>query len=242
MNLIIDQGNTVCKVAIATEEELVQCYTFPHLSLRDAGQILSAHPSLEAAIYSSVARVDKPLLGLLSERLPSVVMVDEHTAVPLEVAYDRKRLGSDRLAAVVGAYSLAPRERELLIVDSGTAITFERVTGSGTYLGGNISPGLYTRLKALNHFTSRLPLLSDLEDTSLGYGTTTQEALSRGALRGLIYEVDGYIRSLRSLHPEAVVYLTGGDAQMIQELLEEDVYVEPNLVLFGLNKILEYNK
>ena len=213
----------MCKVAIATEEELVQCYTFPHLSLRDAGQILSAHPSLEAAIYSSVARVDKPLLGLLSERLPSVVMVDEHTAVPLEVAYDRKRLGSDRLAAVVGAYSLAPRERELLIVDSGTAITFERVTSSGTYLGGNISPGLYTRLKALNHFTSRLPL-------------------SRGALRGIIYEVDGYIRSLRSLHPEAVVYLTGGDAQMIQELLEEDVYVEPNLVLFGLNKILEYNK
>ena len=61
-------------------------------------------------------------------------------------------------------------------------------------------------------------------------------------MRGLIYEVDGYIRSLRSLHPEAVVYLTGGDAQMIQELLEEDVYVEPNLVLFGLNKILEYNK
>ena len=182
----------MCKVAIATEEELVQCYTFPHLSLRDAGQILSAHPSLEAA--------------------------------------------------VVGAYSLAPRERELLIVDSGTAITFERVTSSGTYLGGNISPGLYTRLKALNHFTSRLPLLSDLKDTSLGYGTTTQEALSRGALRGLIYEVDGYIRSLRSLHPEAVVYLTGGDAQMIQELLEEEVYVEPNLVLFGLNKILEYNK
>ena len=232
----------MCKVAIATEEELVQCYTFPHLSLRDAGQILSAHPSLEAAIYSSVARVDKPLLGLLFERLPSVVMVDEHTAVPLEVEYDRKRLGSDRLAAVVGAYSLAPRERELLIVDSGTAITFVRVTSSGTYLGGNISPGLYTRLKALNHFTSHLPLLSDLKDTSLGYGTTTQEALSRGALRGLIYEVDGYIRSLRSLHPEAVVYLTGGDAQMIQELLEEDVYVEPNLVLFGLNKILEYNK
>ena len=129
----------MCKVAIATKEELVQCYTFPHLSLRDAGQILSAHPSLEAAIYSSVARVDKPLLGLLSERLPSVVMVDEHTAVPLEVAYDRKRLGSDRLAAVVGAYSLAPRERELLIVDSGTAITFERVTSSGTYLGGNIT-------------------------------------------------------------------------------------------------------
>ena len=128
----------MCKVAIATEEELVQCYTFPHLSLRDAGQILSAHPSLEAAIYSSVARVDKPLLGLLSERLPSVVMVDEHTAVPLEVAYDRKRLGSDRLAAVVGAYSLAPRERELLIVDSGTAITFERVTSSGSTLGSRL--------------------------------------------------------------------------------------------------------
>ena len=110
MNLIIDQGNTVCKVAVAAQGRLVQHYTYPHLSLREAGQVLSAHPDLEAAVYSSVARVDKPLLGLLSERLHSMIKVDETTAIPLEVAYDRKRLGSDRLAAVVGAYSLAPRE------------------------------------------------------------------------------------------------------------------------------------
>ena len=242
MNLIIDQGNTVCKVAVAAEGRLIQHYTYPHLSLREAGQVLSAHPGLEAAIYSSVARVDKPLLGLLSERLHTMVKVDETTAIPLEVAYDRKRLGSDRLVAVVGAYSLAPKGSDLLVIDSGTAITFERITQLGVYLGGNISPGLYTRLKALNHFTSRLPLLSDLEDTTLGFGVTTQEAISRGVLQGLIYEVEGYIKALRRTNPEAVVFLTGGDAQMIQELLSEEVCVEPDLVLYGLNKILEYNR
>ena len=110
------------------------------------------------------------------------------------------------------------------------------------YLGGNISPGLYTRLKALNHFTSRLPLLSDLEDTTLGFGATTQGAISRGGLQGLIYEVEGYIKALRQTNPEAIVFLTGGDAPMIQELLSEEVCVEPNLVLYGLNKILEYNR
>ena len=128
----------MCKVAIATEEELVQCYTFPHLSLRDAGQILSAHPSLEAAIYSSVARVDKPLLGLLSERLPSVVMVDEHTAVPLEVAYDRKRLGSDRLAAVVGAYSLAPRRPLPSSVSQAQARILEGISPQDSTLGSRL--------------------------------------------------------------------------------------------------------
>ena len=132
----------MCKVAVAAQGRLVQHYTYPHLSLREAGQVLSAHPDLEAAVYSSVARVDKPLLGLLSERLHSMIKVDETTAIPLEVAYDRKRLGSDRLAAVVGAYSLAPKGSDLLVIDSGTAITFEHITQQGVYLGGNISPGL----------------------------------------------------------------------------------------------------
>ena len=89
MNLIIDQGNSVCKVAVADGGELIAHYSFPQVSLREAGVILSDHPALQAAIYSSVAAVDKMLLSLLAERLPTVLQVDEYIAVPVNVAYDR---------------------------------------------------------------------------------------------------------------------------------------------------------
>ena len=196
MNLIIDQGNTVCKVAVAVGKELHKHCTYPQLSLRDVHQILAVYPDIDAAVYSSVAQVDQPLLGMLSERMPLVIEIGASTPVPLEIRYDRARLGSDRLAGVVGAYS--------------------RV--------------------------GRLPLLSDLEDLTLGFGQTTREAISRGVLQGIVYEIDGYIQALRAAHPDAVVYLTGGDATLIQETLRQEVCVDPDLVLYGLNEILEYNK
>lgn len=242
MNLIIDQGNTVCKVAVAIGRELHKHCTYPQLALRDVHQIFEAYPEITAAVYSSVARVDQALLGLLAERVPLVIEIGADTAVPLELRYDRARLGSDRLAAVVGAYARSRGAQELLVVDAGTAITIERVTASGVYLGGNISPGLYTRTKALNHFTSRLPLLTDLEDLSLGFGQSTQQAISRGVLQGIRYEIEGYIQSLRAAHPTAQVYLTGGDAALIKQTLELEVTLDPDLVLYGLNEILEYNK
>ena len=140
MNLIIDQGNSVCKVAVADGGELIAHYSFPQVSLREAGVILSDHPALQAAIYSSVAAVDKMLLSLLAERIPTVLQVDEHIAVPVSVAYDRKRLGSDRIAAVVGAHALAPEGASLLVIDLGTAITYEQITPKGGIYRGGISP------------------------------------------------------------------------------------------------------
>ena len=73
MNLIIDQGNSVCKVAVMDKGEFVAHYSFSQVSLREAGSILSDFPNLQAAIYSSVAGVDKLLLSLLTERIPVVL-------------------------------------------------------------------------------------------------------------------------------------------------------------------------
>ena len=242
MNLIIDQGNSVCKVAVMDKGEFVAHYSFSQVSLREAGSILSDFPNLQAAIYSSVAGVDKLLLSLLAERIPVVLQVDEHIAVPVRVFYDRKRLGSDRIAAVVGASALASEEAGLLVIDLGTAITFERITPEREYIGGNISPGLYTRLKALNHFTSRLPLIQDLVPTTAAFGTTTSEAISSGVLRGVLHEIQGYIDEAREQDPQVEVFVTGGDASLIEAYLPREVRVEPDLVLYGLNQILEYNR
>ena len=242
MNLIIDQGNSVCKVAVVDAGEFIAHYSFPQVSLREAGSILSDYPDLQAAIYSSVAGVDKLLLSLLAERIPTVLRVDEYIDVPVRVRYDRKGLGSDRLAAVVGASALAPQGVSLLVVDLGTAITFEQITPNGEYIGGNISPGLYTRLKALNHFTSRLPLLHDLVSPVRAFGTTTAEAISSGVLHGVVHEIKGYIDEAKANDPQVQVFVTGGDASLIESYLPQEVRIEPDLVLYGLNKILEYNR
>lgn len=241
MNLVVDQGNTVCKVAVCDKDRVIKSYALPKLSLREAVRIIDRHPGLSGSIYSSVGGFDRYLLRVLRDRIPNTIYLDDTISVPISVKYNRRELGADRLAAVVAAHKLAPKGREVLVVDSGTAITFERISSDGLYLGGNISPGLSTRLKSLHHFTSRLPLLS-YSDVNVDIGTCTKEAILKGVLKGLCYEIDGYINELRRIYPDVVVILAGGDSILFQKELMNQVYVMRNLVVLGLNLILEYNK
>ncbi len=212
----------------------------PALTQQALDEILQAYPAIQSAIYSSVGREASDTTRVLATRIADLHIVGSETRVPLSVAYDRSTLGSDRLAAVVGAYSLAPCH-EILVLDAGTAITYERISASGTYLGGNISPGLYVRLKAMHSYTCRLPQIDDIEIEG-GFGVDTASAMARGAALGLAYEIDGYIRALKAEYPDARIYMTGGDADGITELMSHDVEIVPDLVLLGLNQILEYNK
>ncbi|WP_329905048.1 type III pantothenate kinase [Porphyromonas pogonae] len=243
MNLVIDQGNSICKVAIYEGDIMVCNYAFPRLSLMDAKDIILEYPDLKRAIYSSVGGVDKYLIRLLKDYIPFTIAVDKDTPMPIRVNYDRSTLGSDRLAVAVAAFELTGGGREIFVIDSGTAITYERVSADGVYLGGNISPGFQTRFKALHHFTSRLPLVeySDVAEGYSPFGSNTREAIESGVTRGLVYEIDGYIDDLRMTHPDLVVYLTGGDSQYFECKIKNDITVVKDLVLLGLNRILEYN-
>lgn len=240
MNLIVDQGNTVCKLAICQADHIVDIYTTKHLTRELLVEILGKY-AVRYAIYSSVGAWEDDVPALMTEYIRHLWVVDKQTPVPISVAYDRTTLGSDRLAAVVGAEYLSPG-CELLVIDAGTAITYERVSADGLYLGGNISPGLHVRLKSLHGFTSRLPLLDDM-DYTLGYGLDTISAMQHGVALGVVYEIEGYINSLRRDYPELKVYLTGGDADQLAAVVEmTGVELSHDLVLLGLNRILEYNK
>ncbi|MCD8193274.1 MAG: type III pantothenate kinase, partial [Tannerellaceae bacterium] len=148
-------------------------------------------------------------------------------------------LGKDRLAAAVGANYLQPG-KDLLIIDAGTAITYEVVEAAGIYTGGNISPGMTTRFRALNHFTEKLPLVAEKEDIPpIGYNTET--AIQAGVVNGIIYEMDGYINDLRVKYPGLLVFLTGGHSFYFERRLKNSIFADINLVMTGLNRILEYN-
>lgn len=162
------------------------------------------------------------------------------TRVPIINKYSTPlTLGSDRLAAVVGANWLQPG-RDVLVIDIGTCVTFDFINSSGEYLGGNISPGPTMRLKALNHFTARLPLVERRGDTP-DFGTDTTTAIRSGVMNGIKYEIEGYIHSFLAKYPQLFVYLTGGVHLNLQFSENLSIFADDFIVPKGLNRILEYN-
>ena len=149
-------------------------------------------------------------------------------------------MGRDRIAGVAGAQVLFPN-RSCLVIDIGTCVTFDVIDAKGMYLGGNISPGVELRLKAMSTFTARLPLVKRGKLGKL-IGNSTTSALQLGATSGTLHEIQNFINEARALYKGLNVILTGGDAHFFAEQLKTKIFVNPNLVLIGLNKILEINE
>ena len=174
-------------------------------------------------------------------RLPfPILRFTPDTPIPITNRYRTpETLGSDRLAAVIGASSLKPG-KDLLIIDAGTCITYEVIDARGNYWGGNIAPGMQMRLRALHEFTARLPLV-EAEGEVPGMGYNTETAIRSGVLRGMKYEIEGYIKSMRSKFPHLLVFLTGGDHINFDTNIKNIIFSDKYIVPRGLNKILDYN-
>ena len=143
------------------------------------------------------------------------------------------------LAAVVGANEQFPHN-DILVIDAGTCITYEFIDSKGQYHGGNISPGMQMRYKALHQFTGRLPLI-DSNGRKLPMGRDTETAIRAGVLKGMEYEISGYIEAMKHKYPELLVFLTGGDDFSFDSSVKSAIFADRFLVLKGLNRILNYN-
>ena len=239
MNLIIEQGNTSSKVAIYQAGHVVDSFVYKKLTKELLEDILERYP-LEKGIFSTVIETDEELICFMREKLQVFLQLDTSLKLPITIGYKTPQtLGQDRLAAVVGANFLQPG-KDLLVIDAGTAITYDFIDAGANYRGGNISPGMTTRFKALNHFTRKLPLLSEPEEVPQ-LGDDTQSAIQAGVVNGIIYEMDGYISELRQKYPDLLVFLTGGHSFYFERRLKNSIFADINLVLTGLNRILEYN-
>jgi type III pantothenate kinase len=171
--------------------------------------------------------------------IPYVHVLSHNTKLPFKNEYETpETLGPDRLAAIAGAFHLYPG-RNVLIVDAGSAVTYDYLSGK-TYKGGNISPGLSMRFRALHRFTGKLPLGSTLEKYS-SPGKNTLEAIVAGVTDGLIFEINEYISMFQEKNIDSMVILTGGDSGYLKERISFKINYQPDLVLAGLNYILEYN-
>ena len=240
LNLVIDIGNSQTKVAVFNAGEIVEIICMESLNVDHLGDLRRNYPALDHAILSSVAEVAPDLLNNLKKDYAYFIEFSHQTAVPIGNKYESKEtLGLDRLAAAVGGITLFPG-KELLVIDAGTAITFDLVDKNQYFLGGNISPGLKIRFRALHEFTRKLPEI-ERADIWPVIGKTTVEAIRAGVQNGMIFEIDGMIDQVRKDWPECQVILTGGDLFFFDKKLKNTIFVKFEITLIGLNRILEYN-
>ena len=249
MNLCIDQGNSRTKVALMTDEgKMIAHFIYKSFSSAEVERLFDLY-EITDSIISSVVNVEAAIVNTLHRRSQHFVLFDHNTPVPIINTYESPQtLGQDRLAAAVGAKTLCPNEN-LLIIDVGSAITYDFVTEKGEYFGGNIAPGLKMRFTILQRMTKKLPLVETDENELIPlFGKNTRDAIAAGVIRGVAYEVKGYMRTLTEKVPHFKTFLTGGNAPYIlrnvrsSKTEKRELLFEKNLVLIGLNNILVYNK
>jgi type III pantothenate kinase len=238
MNLIVDIGNTSTKLAIydaGRKKSLVRITDLESVEIEKE----LAGLKIEKAIISSVRVIPSFVTDLLSANIPLVHLLSSKSRFPFRIEYDTpETLGTDRIAGVAGAFSLFPGQ-DLLVIDAGTAITYDYLS-DGVYRGGNISPGLNTRFRALNSFTGRLPMVTQAEDFT-NPGKNTTDSILAGVITGITYEINEYIRTFEKKSTDYKIILTGGDGGFLKDKINHQVAYMPDIVIDGLNYILEYN-
>ena len=239
MNLVVDIGNTLIKVAVVERDEVVYMQQAESIEEVDLVTLCERFPSLRRAIVASTAFPTADVAVLLREKGFDVLEMTSLTPVPIGNTYQSpETLGVDRLAAAVAAVEVMGC-RDCLVVDFGTAITIDLVE-DGIYRGGNISPGVRTRFRALHDYTGRLPECSPT-DEKLEYGSTTSQAIEQGVMQGITYEIEGYISHFSAQNVKISLIFTGGDAKYFVKRIKNAIFANCELVICGLNRILEYN-
>ncbi len=240
MKLLIDIGNTLIKIAIFDNQQMLYFANIEKLQEKRIIKIKDDFPEISHVIISSVADLPVELISVLNNMFSFVLQLDSNTSLPFDIQYKTpKTLGKDRIAIVAGASYIFPKQN-VLAIDMGTAITYDFLSSDGIYLGGNISPGMQMRFKALNKFTRNLPLLSS-QDNFPFLGDSTENAIISGVQTGIIFEIDAYINRLREEYFDLKVVLSGGDCFFFAEKLKNTIFVERDIVLKGLNRILNFN-
>lgn len=232
MYLTLDFGNTASKYALFNQEGILHSYgSFD--GVEALGEI-----EISACIFSTV----KKEIPWLSDLKCPVHLFNLGMNLPIQISYTTpETLGLDRLAGILGAHHLSESGQACLVIDAGTCITFDYLDDSNTYLGGSISPGMHMRYLALHQQTGKLPLVSH-EVFQGNFGQSTNEAILCGVQQGILGESRLQIDCFLENFPNGNVFITGGDHNLLAEHVKTKIFVEPQLVHYGLMKALMFHE
>lgn len=255
--LIIDSGNTRMKLALYNRYgRKIAARVVTEQQIEPVAEMMEQCGEPAGAVYGSVGPIDPRFAESLRMLTGGeLLIVTGHTPLPIGVDYTTPQtLGVDRLAAAVAAAVARPAARTL-IIDAGSAITSDHVTG-GRFRGGNISPGLDMRFRALHDNTSRLPRLSMQRDDALPQvmGKDTAGAITAGVFGSWVADIAGSTARAVEARYDAVI-LTGGDAPLALRAFRENwggttramlsqiqIIHNPDLVTEGLYHIYRHNE
>jgi len=239
MNLIIDVGNTRIKIAIFNNGKIIHSESITGKNIVIKAEELINKFECKNAIISSVGKLKKSQTAKLHSVINLIELTSE-TKTPFINKYSTpKTLGMDRVALVSAAVTLFSN-KNVLVIDAGTCITYDYIDINTCYYGGAISPGILMRYKSLNKFTENLPLLEPKYANQL-IGESTDSCIHIGAVNGTINEIDSFINQYRKKNKDLTVVLTGGDTKFLANRLKNGIFANPIFLLEGLNAILTYN-
>jgi len=236
--LLIDVSNSFTKIAFASDRKLfdVQKIPTPELTARSLRKQL-ADKEFDTAVVSSVVPDVKKALGKF---LKGHTVIEVGPGIDLGIGIDYPKpagIGADRLANAVSTVALVGAPA--VVVDFGTAVTFDIISSERKYIGGVIAPGLQVMTEYLYQRTALLPRI-DLREPVSSIGKSTRDAMMAGAVfgyRGLVREILSEIQREIGLPEGLKVVATGGYAELIAEKMPEIQQVYPNLTLEGLRII-----
>lgn len=243
--ICLDMGNTMLKAAVVTGGNVVVnsswLYGGGQLPWQEEAEALAVlrhwkhHYQPHGVVWSSVS--DQQLPWELQELFPLAQQITNQVAMPFRNAYETPHtLGIDRLLGMAGAlHHIGPAEAAL-VIDMGTCITVDYLDAERTYQGGSISAGWQLQLKAMHHFTQRLPLLEGKPPEHFT-GKTTAACMQSGAWQSVVGLVNGSIAHYRTLSPQLKVFVCGGDAAIFESELNGPIFVVPHLVMQGLYQL-----
>ena len=241
--LLIDVSNSYAKIAFASRERVSNPARIPtsELSSTVVGEFLRRR-QVNKVVVSSVVPTKNSAISKAAQNKAQMLWLDWKLKLGVTIHYPKpESIGADRLANAAAVTELYGSPA--IVVDFGTAVTFDVVSGRRRYIGGVIAPGLEAMTNFLYQRTALLPRLS-LKEPRRAVGKSTVEAMRSGAIfgyRGLVREILARIKAEQFSRNKVTVVATGGYARLIASPLPEVAVIHPHLTLEGLRIVANLN-
>lgn len=237
--LCFDFGNTRLKCGVFINKDFADEVLLESDSVEEVEKIIAKFAP-HKSILSSVINHNGLIEELLAEKT-AFHKLSYDSKLPITSPVGKPHtIGADRLAMVVAAVDLYPRQHNL-VIGLGTCITFNFINKYNQFIGGSISPGMEMRFKSLQYYTAKLPLVEpDWNFPLLGYDTKTN--IQSGVITGMAKEIDGTIDLYKEKFNNFNVHLTGGDLAIFGPLIKNKIFADPSLIYKGLYAISQYNQ
>lgn len=238
ITICFDFGNTRLKAAVFEDEEIKDIIVLNDDSNETIQQLIDQyHP--RKSILSSVINHNKEIEDLLSQKT-KFHLLNHLTKLSFTTPVGKpETIGADRLALCAAAVHFYPTSHNL-VIGLGTCITYNFINKYHEFLGGGISPGLTMRMKSLNQYTAKLPIVKpDSNLPLIGYDTNSN--IQSGVILGMVYEIQGFIDEYTRKFDNFNVLLTGGDIVHLAPHLKSKIFADSELIFKGLYAISEVN-